>query len=432
MINMLFGISYSMNYIPVTDEEKRQMLSSIGVSKVEELFRDMKPRLSRKLDLPAPMAEMELKKHLWDLSRKNVTGRLSFIGGGSYNHYSPSAVNHILLRSEFYTSYTPYQPEASQGMLQVIYEFQTYVCLLTGMDVANASMYDGSSAFAETAIMASEHTKRKEVFVHGNVNPQYQEVLKTYCNARDLKISDKMTENTACVMVQNPDFLGNVEDIEALAKQAHEHGALLVVCVTEPTSLAILPAPGELGADMVAGEFQGFGIPVSFGGPYTGFLAVKKNLIRRLPGRLCGKTLDAEGSEGFMLTLQAREQHIRREKATSNICTNEALMALACTVYLALMGKTGLQRVAELSYERTHSLQENLLKLGFRKVNEKPFYDEFALQSPKEPKRLLAELFAKGFVGGIDIGQGRILFCCTEMNREEDVEAFVKAVKESL
>ncbi len=232
-------------------------------------------------------------------------------------------------------------------------------------------------------------------------------------------------------MVQNPNFYGHIEDIGSLAKTAHDNGALLVACVTEPTSLAVLTAPGEQGADMVVGEFQGFGLPVSYGGPYTGFLAVKKNLIRRLPGRLCGKTLDSNGKEGFMLTLQAREQHIRREKATSNICTNEALMALACTVYLALLGKTGLKRVAELSYERAHLLHERLLKLGF-KGDGKQFYNEFALQSPKPPKGLLKKLFDKGFLGGLDVGNGKILFCCTEMTREDEIEAFVNAMKECL
>lgn len=407
------------------------MLSAVGMKSVDDLFMEMKPRLNRELNLQKPMAEMDLRKHLLELSKKNVAGKISFLGGGSYNHYSPSAVNHILLRSEFYTSYTPYQPEMSQGMLQVIYEFQTYVCLLTGMDVANASMYDGSSAFAETAIMASEHTKRREIFAAENINPQYLDVLKSYCNARDLKITSEIGPNTACVMVQNPNFLGHVEDIELLATKAHENGALLVVCITEPTSLSVLPAPGEQGADMVVGEMQGFGLPVSYGGPYTGFLAVKKALLRRLPGRLCGRTLDSEGKEGYMLTLQAREQHIRREKATSNICTNEALMALACTVYLALMGKTGLKRVAETSYERAHSLHEKLSKLEF-KGDGKTFYNEFAMVSPKEPKELLRKLYDKGFFGGIDIGSKRILFCCTEANSEADIDAFVKAAEECM
>ncbi|MFH1470628.1 MAG: aminomethyl-transferring glycine dehydrogenase subunit GcvPA [Candidatus Micrarchaeota archaeon] len=415
-----------MNYVPNKDLE--EMLRVSGVKTVEELFAAVHQKLGRRLNLPEPKSELELSNHLRELSEKNTLLK-NFIGAGSYDHYIPSAVAHITSRSEFYTAYTPYQAEVSQGTLQVIYEFQTYMCMLTGMDVTNASMYDGASATAEAAFMACDLTDRDEIAVLNPLNPNYERVLRTYCESRGVKITKEVGGKTACVLIQNPDFEGNVWKLEEFASKAHEKGALLVVSVSEPTSLAILKAPGECGADIVAGEAQGLGNPVSFGGPMLGYISVKKEFVKRIPGRLCGLTTDSKGKKGFVLTLQAREQHIRRERASCNICSNEALCALATTVYLALMGKTGLANVAKLSYERAHSLQKKLSGLGFALENEKPFYNEFVVKSPVKTRKLIASLEKKGISAGVDLGNDRMLVCCTEKLSEQDVQYYVEAVR---
>jgi len=338
-----------MDYVPVTEEDKKIMLARIRVQSINDLVGAFRPAISNEsLDLPAPLAEQDLVQHLKNLSKQNKILRY-FVGAGSYNHYIPSALTHLVVRGEFLTSYTPYQAEVSQGTLQAIYEFQSFMCQLTGMDVANASLYDGASALAEAALMAAAYTGRKRITVGNNINPQYFEVLKTYCDVADLEISrNPACEETACVLTQNPDFYGNVENLFYLSEQAHKAGALFVTCVVEATSLAIIEPPGNYGADIVVGEGQSFGIPVNFGGPYLGFMAVRDYLLKKMPGRISGMTTDNAGNRGFVLTLQAREQHIRRERATSNITTNVALNALAATVYLALMGRTGLTRVAKL------------------------------------------------------------------------------------
>jgi glycine cleavage system P protein (glycine dehydrogenase) subunit 1 len=421
-----------MNYIPTSKNDREEMLKQIGVRSVNDLIVDFKPLLNEKLDLSEPMSELELVGYMTKLSQKNKIMKY-FIGAGSYNHYIPSAVNHLLMRGEFLTSYTPYQAEMNQGTLHTMYEFQSFICLLTGMDVANASMYEGSSALAEAVLLSSSYNGRNCVFVKSGLNPQYLEVLKTYCEGADLKLSNKIDENTACVIAQNPDFYGNVENLQYLSEQAHRVGALFITCVVEPTSLAILEPPGNYGADIVVGEGQSFGIPVNFGGPYLGFIGVKDFLLKKIPGRICGMTTDSKGNRGFVLTFQAREQHIRRERATSNITTNVALMALASTIYLALMGRDGLINVAKLSYSRAHLLHYKLRSSGFKALNEKPFYNEFVMDAPEGTARnISSNLLKNGILGGLNLAADKILICCTEMNTMQDIESFISVTKETI
>ena len=378
------------------------------------------------------MSELVLGEHMMNLSQKNKIMKY-FIGAGSYNHYIPSAVNHLLLRGEFLTGYTPYQAEMSQGTLHAMYEFQSFICLLTGMDVANASMYDGSSALAEAVLLSSSYNGRNCVFVKDGLNPQYLEVLRTYCEVADLKLSNEINEKTACVVAQNPDFYGNIENLQYMSEQAHRVGALFITCVVEPTSLAILEPPGNYGADIVVGEGQSFGIPINFGGPYLGFMGVRDFLLKKLPGRVCGMTTDSKGNKGFVLTFQAREQHIRRERATSNITTNVALMALACTIYLALMGRDGLINVAKLSYSRAHLLHDELRRCGFTTLNKKPFYNEFIMDAPQGSSgEISSNLLKNGILGGLNLAEDKMLICCTEMNTVQDIESFISVTKETL
>jgi glycine dehydrogenase subunit 1 len=423
-----------MDYIPVTEKDKESMLKKIGVQSIHELTRDLMPPFQQKLDLFEPLSELELVQHMKDLSQKNTIMKY-FIGAGSYNHYIPSAINHLIARGEFLTGYTPYQAEMNQGTLQTMYEFQSFICLLTGMDVANGSLYEGSSALAEAVLLSSSYhnSTRKSVFVKSGLNPQYLKVLRTYCEAADLKIENELNEKTACVIAQNPDFFGNIEDLQYISEQAHKVGALFVTCVVEPTSLAILKPPGEYGADIVVGECQSFGIPINFGGPYIGFLAVKDFLLKKIPGRICGMTADSKGNKGFVLTFQAREQHIRRERATSNITTNVALNAIASTIYLSLMGRKGLVNVARLSYKRAHLLQYKLKSMGFKSLNERPFYDEFIMKAPPGSlETISSNLLKNRILGGLKLEEDKILICCTEMNTVEDIEFFSSIVKETI
>jgi glycine dehydrogenase subunit 1 len=422
-------MSIIMNYIPTTKKDREDMLKQIGVRSINDLTADFKPLFNEKLGLSEPMSELDLVEHMAILSQKNKILKY-FVGAGSYNHYIPSAVNHLLLRGEFLTGYTPYQAEMSQGTLHAMYEFQSFICLLTGMDVANASMYDGSSALAEAVLLSSSYNGRKRVFVNGGLNPQYLEVLKTYCDVTDLQISNEIDENTACVIAQNPDFYGNVENLQHMSEQAHRVGALFITCVVEPTSLAILKPPGNYGADIVVGEGQSFGIPINFGGPYLGFMGVRDFLLKRIPGRICGMTTDSKGNKGFVLTFQAREQHIRRERATSNITTNVALMALASTIYLALMGRDGLINVAKLSYSRAHLLHDKLRKCGFKPLNKKPFYNEFFMEAPQGSiKNISSNLLQNGILGGLNLSEDKMLICCTEMNSVQDIESFISVTR---
>jgi glycine dehydrogenase subunit 1 len=416
-----------MDYIPATEKDIQEMLKLIGVGSINDLVKELSPPFTDKLNLAQPKSELELIQHMKGLAHTNKLLRY-FVGAGAYNHYIPSAVSHLLARGDLFTGYTPYQAEMSQGTLQAIYEFQSFMCLLTGMDVANASLYEGASALSEAALLSCSYTGRTRIFVKEGLHPQYLEVLQTYCDAAELTLTDKLDDNTACIIAQNPDFYGNIENLHYLANQAHRIGALFTTCIVEPTSLAILEPPGNYGADIVAGEGQSFGIPLSFGGPYLGFLAVKDFLLKKLPGRICGMTTDLRGNRGFVLTFQAREQHIRRERATSNITTNQALMALAATIYLSLMGRSGLTRVAKLSYARAHLLNEKLARIGFRNLNTKSFYNEFIVKAPESANAIESRLLKKGILGGANLGEDNLLICCTEMNSIQDIEDFVSAV----
>jgi glycine dehydrogenase subunit 1 len=423
-----------MNYIPVTENDKKDMLKQIGVKSVDELLADLKPQIheNTNLGLSKPMSELELLEHMKRLSEKNNLMKY-FIGAGSYNHYVPAAVNHLLMRGEFLTGYTPYQAEMNQGTLQAMYEFQSFICLLTGMDVANASMYDGSTALAEAVLLSTSYNRRNGVFVKNALNPQYKEVLKTYCEGADLEIVNEINKNTTCVVAQNPDFYGNLENLQYLSDKAHRAGALFVTCVVEPTSLAIVQPPGYYGADIAVGEGQSFGIPINFGGPYLGFLGVKAFLLKKIPGRIAGMTTDSKGRKGFVLTFQAREQHIRRERATSNITTNVELMAIASTIYMALMGRTGLKKVAKLCYSRAHLLQRNLAKMGFKLLNDKPFYNEFLVRAPSgSSENVLSNLLKEGILGGLHLDHDNILICCTEMNSLQDIASYASIIKETI
>lgn len=417
-----------MNYIPITEKDRNQMLKQIGVSSINDLIKEFKPFLKADLNLQKPMSEFEVKQHVQEIADKNKIMKY-FVGAGAYNHYIPSALGHLLSRGEFSTGYTPYQPEMSQGTLQAIYEFQSFMCILTGMDISNASLYDGASALGEAALLGASYKARRRVFVKEGLNPQYLEVLKTYCNASDLELTNEVNDQTACVIAQYPDFYGNVENLTQLAERAHKAGALFVVCVIEPTSLAILRAPADFGADVVVGEGQSFGIPINFGGPYLGFMTAKEFLLKKLPGRICGMTTDVKGNKGFVLTFQAREQHIRRERATSNITTNQGLMALASTIYLALMGRDGLRTVSRLSYGRAHLLQEKLEGLGFKTLNSNPFYNEFLVKTPKPTDDVLLDLSENGIQGGLKIDEDKMLICCTEMNTTQDIDQFANVIK---
>jgi glycine dehydrogenase subunit 1 len=421
-----------MDYIPTTDKDKEEMLKQIGVKSIEDLTSGLSSAFQDKIHLSSPMSELELVNHMKRLSLRNILTKY-FVGAGSYNHYIPAAVSHLIQRGEFLTGYTPYQPEMSQGTLQAMYEFQSYICLLTGMDIANGSLYDGSSALAEAVLLSCSYNGKNSIFIKNGLNPEYFRVLKTYCDGADLTIANEITEDTACVIAQNPDFYGNIESLQFLAEKAHNAGALFIVCVVEPTSLAVLKAPGDYGADVVVGEGQSFGIPVNFGGPYLGFIAVKSFLLKKIPGRICGMTTDSKGNQGFVLTYQAREQHIRRERATSNITTNVALMAIAATIYLSLMGRDGLRNVATLSYKRAHLLCDRLKSTGLKPLNSKPFYNEFVLQAPPGMGiRILSNLIQNGILGGLDLGEDKMLICCTETNQVEDIVSYASIVKETI
>ncbi|MBI3456885.1 MAG: aminomethyl-transferring glycine dehydrogenase subunit GcvPA [Candidatus Rokubacteria bacterium] len=442
-----------MRYLSTTAALRAEMWRTIGVSDTEALLERIpsKARLGRDLALPPALAEAELVAHLRALAEKDAHAGeyVSFLGGGAYDHYVPSAINHLLLRSEFFTAYTPYQPEASQGTLRTIYEYQTMICELTGMDVTNASVYDGGSALAEAALMAHGVTDREQIVVSGAVSSLARRVVGTYCAGPRLPIktvpwTDGVTDldalrkavsdKTAAVMVQYPNFFGCLEDLRAAAALAHERGALFVVSV-DPIALAVLRPPGEVGADIVVGEGQGLGNPLMGGGPYLGLFACRKELVRRMPGRLVGATVDKDGRRGFVLTLQTREQHIRREKATSNICTNVALVALGATIYLALVGKEGLRKVATLSAAKAHYAAEALGRVpGVTRRFGAPFFKEFALRLPKPPDRVLRALRKRKILGGVALGQfdrtlrDCLLVAVTEMRTRAEIDAYAEAL----
>jgi glycine dehydrogenase subunit 1 len=444
-----------MDYIQNTPADAAEMLKSIGVGSVDDLFASIPEgvRLKRPLDLPPALPEQDLLAHLQSLAARNRTfdaGRC-FLGAGAYNHFVPAVVDALFSRGEFLSAYTPYQAEASQGTLQHIFEFQTMVCELTGMDVANASHYDGGTALEEAVAMAVDHTERKKVVLSGAVNPQYRAVVKSlfkHLGATLIEVAQvrgqtpvatlkEAAQDAACIVMQNPNFLGGIEDLSAVSEIAHAAGALSIASVN-PVSLALLKSPGECGCDIAVGEGQPLGIEMNFGGPWAGFIAAKKEFIRGMPGRIVGETVDAEGKRGFTLTLQAREQHIRREKASSNICTNQALMALRATIYLETLGPGGLRRVAELCVQRAHELAAKIVKVpGVKIPYAAPFFNEFVAEVP-HPAQTLARLQEKGFLGGLVL-QGvfrdlreHVLLCCTERNTGADIDAFVAALAEAV
>src|SRR3989449_3391789 len=388
------------------------MLRQIGVPSIENLFDSIPSalRLNDHLNVPAAMSELELLQHFAELGARNQAAqRISFLGGGAYSHYIPTIVDHLISRSEFFTAYTPYQPEISQGTLQAIFEFQTLVCQLTGMDLANASMYEGSTALAEAVLMAERVTKRSKVIVSAAVHPQYLEVAHTYVQHAGIELQhapfdstsgqtppgafDSIDDQTAAIVVQSPNFFGCIEDLKALSERAHVKGALLIVAVTEAMSFGLLRSPGACGADIVIAEGQSFGVPLSFGGPYVGLFATRDKYARQIPGRLVGEAYDKQGRRGFVLTLATREQHIRREKGTSNICTNEGLMALAATVYLETMGKHGVQEAAQQCAQKAAYTARRIREIeGFAVPYSTPFFNEFVVRTPVDAKGMLARL----------------------------------------
>jgi glycine dehydrogenase subunit 1 len=443
-----------MRYIPNTPAQQKAMLGAIGASSVEDLLVRIPPkaRLSRPLALPDALAEADLIRHLRQLAGQNASADdyACFIGGGSYDHTIPSPINHLILRGEFFTAYTPYQPEASQGTLRSIYEYQSMIAELTGMDVANASLYDGASSLAEAALMAHQVTGRDGITLSAGVNPLHRQVVETYCEGPDLKLrsvplGDGATDldalrkavsgGTAAVVLQHPNFFGCLEDLAAAAEIAHAAGALLIVAA-DPVNLGLLAPPGALGADIVVGEGQGLGVPMSFGGPNLGVFATKQDLLRRMPGRLVGATVDLDGRRGYALTLQTREQHIRREKATSNICTNVALCALMGTIYLAIMGKQGLRKVGELSCAKAHYAAAEFSKVpGVRLRFTGPFFKEFTLALPKAPERVVRRLMAKErILAGLPLTsldrryKDCLLVAVTEMRTRDEIDRYARAL----
>jgi glycine dehydrogenase subunit 1 len=442
-----------MRYLPNTAQNQRAMLETIGARSIEDLLTKIpaKARLSRPLALPPALAETELVRHLRTLASKNADAEsaVCFLGAGAYDHYTPSPINHLILRGEFFTAYTPYQPEASQGTLRTIYEYQTMIAELTGMDVANASIYDGASSLAEAALMAHSVTGRNEIVLAAGVNPLYRQVVETYVDGAGLRLREGLSPEgvldvdaarrvvgakTAALVVQSPNFYGCLEDVAAAAELAHAAGALLVV-VSDPVNLGVLEAPGRQGADIVVGEGQGLGVPLSFGGPYLGVFAAKQEFVRRMPGRLVGATVDLDGARGFALTLQTREQHIRRAKATSNICTNVALCALMATLYLSIVGKQGLVRVGELATAKAHYAAHTLASIpGVSLRFAQPFFKEFTLKLPKSPERVVAKLAKQGILAGLPLRSldrkhaDCLLVAVTEKRTKEEIDTFAEAL----
>lgn len=447
-----------MRYLPLTEKDRQEMLAAIGVAHADDLFADV-PEIARSpdfSDLPTKAGEFEVERAMTALAAKNThAGAVPFfIGGGAYRHHVPATVDHLIQRSEFLTSYTPYQPEISQGTLQYLFEFQTQVALLTGMDVANASMYDGSTACAEAVQMAMRITKRNKVVLSGRLHPQYADVVRTALSmvphalevgAAEVtptgSLEDKIDGETACVVVQNPDFFGNIEDLSSLCQKAHEQGALVIVAFTEVVSLAALKSPGAMGADIVVGEGQSIGNGLNFGGPYVGLFATRKKYLRQMPGRLCGETVDANGRRGYVLTLSTREQHIRREKATSNICTNSGLCALAFTIHLTLLGEKGVRDLATLNHQEAVKTADALTALEGVELATPFFFNEFSVHLPKPAKPVVDALGRKGILAGLPAArllpgakglENVLIVAATELTTDADRAALVSGLKEVL
>ncbi len=443
-----------MRYLPLTPDDRKAMLEKIGSASVDDLFRDVptRARLNQPIDLPPHQGELEVERALAALAAKNVSAGSvpSFLGAGAYRHHVPASVDHLIQRSEFLTSYTPYQPEIAQGTLQYLFEFQTQVAAITGMEVANASMYDGATSTAEAVLMAFRVTRRKKAVISGGLHPHYRDVIATTGEAMgaDLVIApvdpegiadllQQIDDKTACVVVQNPSVFGHVADLTPLATAVHAKGALLIVVVTEIFSLGALKPPGAMGADIVTAEGQSVGVPLSFGGPYVGLFATREKYMRQMPGRLCGQTVDQDGRRGFVLTMSAREQHIRREKATSNICTNSGLCALSFCIHMTLMGEAGFTGVAKLNHAKAVQAAEKLSALPGVNLLNKAFFNEFTLELPKPAGPIVDNLAAKGVLAGVPgsrlyPGEARaanlLLVAVTETNTDADVARLVAAL----
>jgi glycine dehydrogenase subunit 1 len=447
-----------MSYISLSDKDKKEMLARLGLSSMKELFTSIPDsiKLNRDLNIPDSKTESELVSHFKDIADRNTDQHyLSFLGAGAYPHVIPSVVDYLASRGEFVSPYTPYQPEVSQGTLQIIFEFQTLICQLTGMDIANASLYDGASGAAEAVLMAHRLMRKPKVLLAGLIHPQYKEVIHTYTRNLGIQIEEvgfssdgfvddadlqkKIDAETSVVIAQSPNFIGVIEDLESISKTAHANGALSAVVISEPVSLGLLDPPGNLGADIVTGEAQSFGIPQSFGGPFLGFMACSKEFIRQFPGRIAGETVDVEGQRGFVLTLSTREQHIRRERATSNICTNQALCALRATIFLETMGKEGIRELAWHNVQKANYALEECAKIsGIEQKFSGAFFNEFVLEFGKPVEDVNLYLKEQGITGGLDLEKfypelkNCALFCVTEIHSKENIDRLVSTLKEAL
>ncbi len=441
----------SMSYISLSEKDKKEMLAKIGISSVDELFCSIPDdlKVKQKLDVPEALTEPELTRQIEEIANQNSYHHfLSFLGAGAYSHVIPSVVDYLSSRGEFISPYTPYQPEVSQGTLQIIFEFQTLICQLTGMDIANASLYDGASGAAEAALMAHRLKSRPKILVAKSVHPQYREVIQTYSRNLDLSVVEiaysdrgevdfedlnkKLDEDTSAVLIQSPNFFGVIENIANISALTHERQALSVVVVAEPVSFGILEAPGNLGADIVSGEGQSFGIHLSFGGPYLGFMACQKEFLRQFPGRIAGETKDVDGKRGFVLTLSTREQHIRRERATSNICTNQAWCALRATIFLELLGKKGLKELAWQNIQKANYARDKITQIkGIKPRFRGACFNEFILEFKNPWADIDTFLQEKGIIGGLSVEESYpelancVLVCFTESHKKEDIDRFI-------
>jgi glycine dehydrogenase subunit 1 len=444
-----------LRYIPHTEEEIQKMLDVIGVKKLEDLFQTIpkESRLSKPLNLPEPLSEPDLLCHFQGIQVPTMS---NFLGAGAYHHFAPAVVSNLISRSEFYTAYTPYQPEISQGTLQAIFEYQTLMCQLTGMEVSNASLYDGASSLAEAALMANRIARRKKILLSQAIHPEYQKVIQTYIDPDQHEIVpipyerkggrtnekilfDLLKEDVSAVVIQSPNFFGVIEDLQPIAERIHDFGGLMIVGFSEPIAYGILQPPGALGADIVAGEGQSLGIPVSCGGPYLGIFTTQEKFVRNMPGRLVGETIDLEGKRGFVLTLATREQHIRRERATSNICTNEGLCALMATVFLSCLGKEGLRELAMMNLSKAEYAKKMTSQIRGCKLNfAGPTFNEFILQIEKEPIGVLEKLKKEKILGGLPLTKfypeldHHLLITVTEMNSREEIDRWAEALQHAL
>lgn len=440
------------SYLPDTEQDQKEMLDTLEIESVDNLFSDIPAeiRLTEELPIPQAMDESTLTKKMRRLANRNIPAHdyALFLGAGTYDHYIPSVVDHVISRSEFYTAYTPYQAEASQGELQALFEFQTMVCELTGMDAANSSLYDGFTSLGEAATLAVRATKRSKILISKAVHPQGRQVLQTVANGHDYQVeevelrndstdltllAEQIDHETAAVIIQYPNFFGSVEDLAAIKERAAAHKALLIV-MANPLALALLESPGKLGADIVVGDMQPMGLAMNFGGPHCGYFAVKKKYMRKIPGRIVGQTTDTEGKRGFVLTLQAREQHIRREKATSYMSSNQALNALASSVFMSALGKEGIKKMAQLNIEKADYMAKKLKSKGFSVRNEAPFFNEFVVQLNRPIKEINQYLLQKGFIGGFDMEpdygmENAVLIAVTEQRTKAEIDQFIEALE---